>query len=116
TAPAGGEAVNFGKVMADGGFARMRAAVVHQGGLVQANAIRERNGVIELVAEKHPSLATGSRTEARGGAEEGSHAGRVDAWSDGVARMEEGAAIDVSATAHGADGGFAEVSAKNTVE
>ncbi len=116
TAPGGGEAVNFGKVMADGGFARMRAALVHQGGLVQANAVRERNGVIELVAADELTLAAGSRTEARGGAAEGSHAGRVDAWSDGVARMEEGAKIDVSATARRANGGFAEVSAGNVVE
>src|SRR4030095_3174566 len=53
TAPGepGGEAVNLGKLVADGGFARMRADVVRQGGTVQANAVRERNGKIELYAK-----------------------------------------------------------------
>ena len=116
TAPSGGEAVNLGKVFADGGFARLRGQLVTQGGLVQANSIRERDGVIELVADAELTLAEDSITRARGGEDAGSHAGTVDAWSDGAARMEAGAVIDVSASADGADGGFAELSAGNTVE
>jgi len=116
TAPSGGQAVNLGKLFADGGLARLRGEVVTQGGLVQANAIREQNGVIELVAEAELTLAAGSVTRAKGGEDAGSDAGRVDAWSDGVAVMEEGARIEVSAAAEGADGGFAEVSAARRVE
>jgi filamentous hemagglutinin family protein len=116
TAPGGGEAVNLGKVFADGGFARIRGELVTQGGLVQADSIRERDGVIELVAETELTLAEGSITRARGGVDADSHAGTIDAWSDGTARMEPGAVIDVSAHAAGGDGGFAELSAKETVE
>ena len=116
TAPSGGEAVNLGRVFADGGFARLRGALVTQGGLVQANAIRERNGVVELVADSELTLAAGSTTAARGGADAGSHAGTVDVWSDGTAVMEEGARIDVSGVAAGANGGFAELSAGQRVE
>jgi filamentous hemagglutinin family protein len=116
SAPSGGEAVNLGKIVADGGFARLRGSLVTQGGLVQANAIREKDGVIELVAENELTLTDASVTRAAGGADAGSHAGTIDAWSEGSARVEEGAVVDVSAKAAGADGGFAEVSARDTVE
>jgi filamentous hemagglutinin family protein len=116
SAPPGGEAVNLGRIVADGGFARLRGEIVRQGGLVQANAVREKDGVIELVAESELTLGAGSVTRAAGGTEAGSHAGTIDAWSDGSARVEEGAVVDVSASAAGGDGGFAEVSARDTVE
>lgn len=115
-APGGGPAVNLGKVFADGGFARLKGDLVIQAGRVQADSIREKAGVIELVAGSELTLAEGSVTSAKGGADAGSHAGTVDAWSDGSARVGEGAVVDVSASAAGANGGFAEVSAEKTVE
>lgn len=116
TAPAGGEAVNLGDIMADGGMARLRARVVTQGGVVQADTVREKNGVIELVASESLTLAAGSATRARGAKDvAGSSGGTIDAWSDGAALMEAGAVVDVSARARGGDGGFAEVSAAKTV-
>ena len=62
TAPGepGGEAVNLGKLIADGGFARMRAERIRQGGLVQANAVRERAGKIELYATQDLTLESGA--------------------------------------------------------
>jgi filamentous hemagglutinin family protein len=116
TAPAGGEAVNLGRLVAEGGLARLRADLVTQGGVVEASSVRERDGVIELVADSELELASGSVTAARGGAEAGSSGGTVWAWSDGAARMHDGARIDVSASARGADGGFAELSAGRRVE
>ena len=116
TAPAGGEAVNLGTVMADGGLARLRAEVVTQGGVVQADTVREKNGVIELVASDTLTLAGGSQTRARGEKDvAGSSGGTVDAWSDRATTMESGAVVDVSARARGGDGGFAEVSAAKTM-
>ncbi len=63
TAPgqAGGEAVNLGKLVANGGFAKMRAEMVRQGGVVQANAVREKNGKIELYATRDLQLEAGQR-------------------------------------------------------
>lgn len=116
TAPAGGEAVNLGEIMADGGLARMRAELVTQGGVVQADSLRERAGVVELVASGDLVLAAGSETRARGGDALGSGGGTVYAWADHSATMEPGAVVDVSAHAFGGDGGFAELSAAERVE
>jgi len=116
TAPgkAGGEAVNLGKIVANGGFARMRADVVRQGGLVQANAVRERAGKIELYASNSLTLAPESVTEAAGGAGKGP-GGVVSAKSEGDAQMDPGALLDVSGGAAGGDGGAAELSAKGNL-
>ena len=41
---------NYGNVIADGGTIALNAKVVNQGGFIQANSVRDNNGVIELVA------------------------------------------------------------------
>ena len=117
TAPGqvGGEAVNLGKIVANGGFAKMRAEMVRQGGVVQANAVRENNGKIELYATSDLHLDAGSVTAATGGAGQGA-GGNVYAYSEGSATMHDGAVVDVSGGAQGGDGGHAELSAKNEVE
>jgi filamentous hemagglutinin family protein len=116
TAPGqtGGEAVNLGKLVANGGFAKMRADMVRQGGVVQANAVREQNGKIELYATRDLQLEAGSVTAATGGEGEGA-GGNVFAYSEGSATMHDGAVVDVSGGAEGGDGGRAELSAKNEV-
>jgi len=116
TAPGepGGEAVNLGKLVANGGFARMRAERIRQGGLVQANAVRERAGKIELYATQDLQLEAGSRTDASGGAAAGP-GGEVLAKSDGGAAMHAGATIDVSGGAASGDAGRGELSAKGTL-
>jgi len=116
TAPGepGGEAVNLGKLVADGGFARMRADIVHQGGTVQANAVRERDGKIELYAKNDLVLDAGSRTAATGGEGSG-RGGTITATSDDHAEMNAGAVVDVSGGAAGGDAGKAELSAKGAV-
>lgn len=63
TAPGapGSEAVNLGKLVANGGFARMRGDLVRQAGTVQANAVRERDGKIELYAANELRIESGAR-------------------------------------------------------
>src|SRR5262249_8056317 len=54
TAPGqpGGEAINLGKLVADGGLVQIRAALVRQAGTIESNAVREHNGTIELYADQ----------------------------------------------------------------
>jgi filamentous hemagglutinin family protein len=114
TAPAGGEAVNLGRLVADGGLARIRADRILQGGLVQADAIREQSGRIELYASSDLSLEPGSLLSASGG--RNGDGGEIRVYSEGDAAMRRGAAIDVSGGARGGDGGSAELSAAGRME
>src|SRR4029077_11995262 len=47
---------NTGKLIADAGSIALQARVVNQDGLEQANSIRERNGVIEFVADSQINI------------------------------------------------------------
>jgi len=58
---------NQGQIVADAGTIQMHAAVVNQGGLVQANSVKDVNGVIELVATDL-SLGPSSSISAQGDA------------------------------------------------
>ena len=57
---------NSGRLIADAGSIAMRAQVVNQGGLVQANSVREINGVIELIAGGTLNLGAASVISAKG--------------------------------------------------
>lgn len=116
TAPGepGGEAVNLGRLVADGGLARVRGDIVRQAGVVQANAVRERDGVIELYARDTLTLGAGSVTAATGGDGVGP-GGEILAYSERDAAMEAGATFDVSGGAQGGDGGFTELSAERNL-
>src|SRR5262249_48298567 len=61
-----GSVDNSGHLIADAGSIAMHAQVVNQGGLVQANSVREVNGTIELVASQTLSLGDGSTISAQG--------------------------------------------------
>jgi filamentous hemagglutinin family protein len=116
TAPGapGAEATNLGKIVADGGLVSLRAELVKQQGSVEANAVRERDGRIELYADSSLTLGAGSVTAATGG-DGSATGGTVDAYSAGDATVEEGALVDASGGAGGGAGGRIEVSAANTV-
>ncbi len=106
-----GSVDNTGRLIADAGAIAMHAQVVNQGGLLQANSIRERNGVIELLASDALTLGPGSRIEARGAAEGISPGGSVLAKSSGRFSDAPTSSIDVTGGAQGGDGGAIEVSA-----
>lgn len=102
---------NVGHITADAGTIALRAQVVNQGGLVQANSVREQNGIIELVASDALSLESTSRVTARGDADAVSSAGSVILKSEGTFEDASGSRIDISGGGRGGNGGFVEVSA-----
>jgi filamentous hemagglutinin family protein len=117
TAPGstGDSAVNLGKLVSDAGFVKMRAALIRQQGVVEANSVREKDGKIELVADQGVELASGSATEAHGGSDGTSSGGSIQVSSGGNAAVESGAVLDASGGAQGGAGGSIDVSAKGTV-
>lgn len=102
---------NSGRIVADAGTIALNARVVNQDGLVQANSIRERNGVIELVASESIQLGEHSDISARGGTEGPSRGGNVNLTSDRILQDRAGSRISVTGGAEGGDGGSVEFSA-----
>lgn len=102
---------NLGKLVADAGTISLRAQVVNQNGLIQANSVRTDHGVIELVASERISLAESSTLQARGDAFRASAAGTVTIHSGGSFSDLAGSTIDVRGGRNGGAGGFAEISA-----
>ena len=105
-----GSVDNTGKLIADAGTIAMHAQVVNQGGLIQANSVREVNGVVELVAADALTLGANSRIEANGGAEIGS-GGSVTIKSDNSFVDNPGSTIHVQGGQQGGNGGAVEISA-----
>jgi hypothetical protein len=68
---------NTGKLIADAGSIALQARVVNQDGLVQANSIRERNGVIELLAAEQVTLGPNSTISANGAENSVSDGGQI---------------------------------------
>lgn len=102
---------NSGRLVADAGTIALHARVVNQDGLVQADAIREHNGVIEFVASEALTLGPDSMTLARGDQAAGGDAGRIEARSGGTYADHATARLDVSAGPGHGRGGFVELSA-----
>jgi filamentous hemagglutinin family protein len=110
TLPAG-SVDNMGRLVADAGTIALSARVVNQQGLIQANSVRERNGVIELVAADAVQLGGESTISAAGDATGVSPGGRIEIRSEGSFVDAGGSRIVVTGGAQGGDGGSVEVSA-----
>lgn len=106
-----GSVDNSGRLLADAGSIVLNAQVVNQNGLVQANSVRERNGVIELLASGAVALDAASELSARGDSTGESDGGRIVVKSEGSFVDNAASRIGVGGGAHGGDGGFVEVSA-----
>lgn len=106
-----GSVDNQGQLVADAGAIAMNARVVNQNGLVQANSVRERNGIIELVASDAVNLGNHSTLSARGGPVGHSDGGDVKIQSGGSFADAPGSHIGVAGGETGGNGGSAEVSA-----
>ena len=63
-----GSVDNFGQITADAGTIALQAQVVNQDGIIQANSVQNKNGVIELVASDSLSLGANSTISANGDA------------------------------------------------
>ena len=105
---------NYGNIVADGGTVALNAKVVNQDGLLQADSVRNQNGVIELVAADELNLGDNSKIFARGdNSSGGSAGGNVTLKSDNVFRDNAQSSIVTTGGAHGGNGGNVEVSAPN---
>ena len=109
-----GSVDNVGNLIADGGTIALNAKVVNQNGIIQANSIREQNGVIELVAADALSLGASSQIFAQGDAVvPGSSGGTVTLKSGNTFSDAIGSQIITAGGAQGGHGGDVEVSAPN---
>ena len=106
-----GSVDNSGHLIADAGTIALQAQVVNQNGLVQANSVREHNGIIELVASQAINLGSSSEISASGGSEGISAGGKIEIKSAGTFADQAGSRIQVAGGEQGGDGGFVEVSA-----
>jgi filamentous hemagglutinin family protein len=106
-----GSVNNSGQLIADAGTIAMHAQVVNQGGLIQANSVREQNGVIELIASDNVTLAPSSVTEAKGDSQGVSPGGNITIKSGNNYNDDATSTVDVSGGAQGGNGGQVEISA-----
>ena len=111
TLPAG-SVDNFGRITADGGSIAAQAQVVTQNGILQADSVKNANGVIELVASGSLRLGTDSQILARGDhSAGGSDGGSVVLRSEEGFSDAAGSQIVTTGGALGGNGGNVEVSA-----
>jgi filamentous hemagglutinin family protein len=105
-----GSVDNSGRLVADAGTIAMHAQVVNQNGQVQANSIRQHDGVIELSASETATLGASSVMEAHGDAG-ASTGGRIQITSAGSFADTTSSRINVSGGEQGGNGGQVEISA-----
>jgi filamentous hemagglutinin family protein len=109
-----GSVNNEGRLVADAGTISVNAQVVNQDGIVQANSVRNVNGVIELVASDELNLGANSQIVARGDdSSSGSGGGAVTLQSGNSFSDATGSRIDAGGGAQGGNGGGVEISASN---
>jgi filamentous hemagglutinin family protein len=106
-----GSVDNTGSLIADAGTIALRAQVVNQGGMIEANSVREKNGVIEIVASDSLNLGAGSVIQANGDSQGVSSGGAVTLKSFQTFADQSGSQISVTGGASGGSGGSVEVSA-----
>ncbi len=107
-----GSVDNYGTLVADAGTIVLNAKVVNQNGVIQANSVKNDNGVIELVAGDQLNLGADSQILAQGDATSAnSSGGTVTLQSAGSFSDTTGSAISVAGGATGGDGGSVDISA-----
>jgi filamentous hemagglutinin family protein len=106
-----GSVDNEGKITADAGTIALHAQVVNQDGLIQADSVRDNNGVIELVAGDAVNLGPNSIIQANGDSSGASAGGTVTIKSSGSYADDPASQIQVRGGANGGNGGSVEISA-----
>ena len=106
-----GSVDNQGKLVADAGSILVQAQTVNQNGIVQANSVREHNGVIELVASQSVNLGPTSVLTAEGDATALSPGGQITVKSEGSFTDAPGSRVSVAGGVSGGDAGKVEFSA-----
>jgi filamentous hemagglutinin family protein len=111
-----GSVDNRGKLIADAGSIALQAQVVNQAGLIQANSVRERGGMIELLASESVTLGPESQTLAQGDASGRSAGGQITIKSDQKYQDVPTARVSVAGGSAGGNGGQVEISADHLPE
>ena len=106
-----GSVDNHGKLIADAGSIALNARVVNQAGLVQANSVRERSGIIELLATESITLGPDSQTLTQGDPSGVSPGGQITIKSDLNYQDAPTARVSVAGGVAGGAGGQVEISA-----
>jgi len=110
-----GSVDNQGRIVADAGQVLLQAQTVNNSGVIRANSVREKNGVIELYASDDVQLTGSSVIQANGGAEGISPGGDITIKSGGAFSDSAGSQITATGGANGGNGGTVDVSAPNIV-
>ncbi len=109
-----GSVDNTGNITANAGTIALQAQVVNQNGILQADSVKNQNGVIELIASDAVNLGANSQILARGdNTSSGSSGGAVTLKSGGTFSDTAGSQVQTSGGARGGNGGNVEVSAEN---
>ena len=101
---------NRGTLIADAGSVLLHAQNVNQNGLIQANSVRKRNGVVELIASDSIELGPQSVIEARGKTDVSS-GGQITIKADDTFSDKAGSRISIAGGSRGGNGGEVEISA-----
>jgi filamentous hemagglutinin family protein len=110
-----GSVNNQGRVVADAGQVLLQAQTVNNSGVIQANSVRQQNGVIELYASQDIQLSGSSVIQANGGGAGISAGGNIVIKSGGTFSDSAGSQITATGGANGGNGGSIEVSAPNVL-
>ncbi len=109
-----GSVNNFGQITADAGTIALQAQVVNQNGIIQADSVQNKNGVIELIASDALTLGADSKILARGDdSTPGGPGGNVTLKAGNNFSDTVGGKIITAGGALGGDGGNIEISAPN---
>jgi filamentous hemagglutinin family protein len=106
-----GSVDNFGKLVADAGTIWLHAQTVNQDGVIQANSVQQKNGVIELTAGDAVHLGDHSVISANGDAATISSGGQITIKSDNLFTDTANSKISVVGGGLGGNGGAVEISA-----
>jgi filamentous hemagglutinin family protein len=110
-----GSVDNQGRIVADAGQVLLQAQTVNNSGVIQANSVREKNGVIEFYASDDIQLAGSSILQANGGTDGISPGGNITIKSGGTFSDSTGSQITATGGANGGNGGNVDVSAPNVL-
>ena len=106
-----GSVNNEGRVVADAGQVLLQAQTVNNSGVIQANSVRQKNGVIELYASQDIQLAGSSIIQADGAGDGVSPGGSITIKSGRTFGDSAGSQISATGGVAGGNGGGIEVSA-----
>jgi filamentous hemagglutinin family protein len=102
---------NNGNLVANAGNITLKAQMVNQNGLIQANSAEEVNGTVELVGSDSVNLGANSVVSAQGDTQGTSSGGSVTIQGGNSFSDQAGSVINVAGGAQGGNGGQVEISA-----